>query len=112
MEVNLPLESGTEIDYPENDAVRRRLMTKGERIGEVTHFFGKINVAVLNLSNDLKLGDSVHFLGRNTDFEQEISSMQVDHVEVTEVSAGDDVAVKVTQRVRRGDSVFRITPEA
>lgn len=86
-------------------------MTKGERIGEVTHFFGKISVAVLNLSKDLKVGENVHFLGRNTDFQQEILSMQVDHVEVTEVSAGDDVAVKVTQRVRKGDSVFRLTPE-
>lgn len=86
-------------------------MANGERIGEVTHFFGKICVAVLNLSKNLKIGDSVHFLGRNTDFQQEIHSMQVDHEVVTEVSAGDDVAVKVAQRVRRGDSVFRITPE-
>ena len=87
-------------------------MSNGERIGEVTHFFGKISVAVLNLSKDLKIGDSVHFLGRNTDFQQEISSMQVDHVSVTEVSAGDDVAVKVAQRVRRGDSVFRLSEES
>lgn len=87
-------------------------MASGERIGEVTHFFGKISVAVLNLSNDLKVGDSVHFLGRNTDFQQEIQSMQVEHQEVTEVSAGDDVAVKVSQRVRKGDSVFLLSPEA
>jgi putative protease len=86
-------------------------MANGKRIGEVTHFFGKINVAVLNLSKDLKVGDSIHFLGRNTDFQQEVNSMQVDHEDVTEVSAGDDVAVKVAQRVRRGDSVFLITPE-
>lgn len=86
-------------------------MTNGERIGEVTHFFGKISVAVLNLTKDLKVGDSVHFLGRNTDFQQEIHSMEIDHEPMTEVSAGDDVAVKVSQRVRRGDSVFRITPE-
>lgn len=86
-------------------------MTQGERIGEVTHFFGKISVAVLNLSKDLKVGDSVHFLGRNTDFQQTVLSMQVDHAEVTEVSAGDDVAVKVAQRVRKGDAVFRLTSE-
>jgi selenocysteine-specific translation elongation factor len=86
-------------------------MTSGERIGEVTHFFGKISVAVLNLSKDLKVGDNVHFLGSNTDFQQEIQSMQVEHQDVTEVSAGDDVAVKVTQRVRKGDSVFRLSLE-
>ena len=87
-------------------------MASGERIGEVTHFFGKISVAVLNLSKDLKVGDNVHFLGSNTDFQQVIQSMQVEHQDVTEVSAGDDVAVKVAQRVRKGDSVFRLAPEA
>jgi putative protease len=86
-------------------------MTTGERVGEVTHFFGKINVAVLDLSKDLKIGDPVHFLGHNTDFHQEISSMQIEHEEVTEGQAGTEVAVKVTQRVRRGDAIFRLTPE-
>ncbi len=86
-------------------------MTTGERVGEVTHFFGKINVAVLDLSKDLKIGDAVHFLGHNTDFHQEISSMQVENEVVTEGQAGTEVAVKVTQRVRRGDAVFRLTAE-
>jgi putative protease len=86
-------------------------MANGERIGEVTHFFGKISVAVLNLVKDLKIGDNVHFLGHNTDFQQEIQSMQIDHQVVTDASKGDDVAVKVDQRVRGGDSVFRVTPE-
>lgn len=86
-------------------------MTTEERVGEVTHFFGKIKVAVLDLSRDLKIGDPVHFLGHNTDFHQEINSMQVDNEVVTEGQAGSEVAVKVTQRVRRGDAVFRLTPE-
>jgi len=86
-------------------------MTTGERVGEVTHFFGKINVAVLDLSKDLKIGDAVHFFGHNTDFQQEISSMQVENVVVTEGQAGTEVAVKVSQRVRRGDALFRLTPE-
>jgi putative protease len=83
-------------------------MTNGERIGEVTHYFGKINVAVLRLTSDLKIGDTVHFLGRNTDFPQEIASMQIEHEAVAEAKAGEEVAVKVTQRVRRGDSIFRL----
>jgi translation initiation factor IF-2 len=86
-------------------------MTNGERIGEVTHYFGKISVAVLRLTSDLKIGDTVHFLGRNTDFPQEIASLQIEHEAVGEAKAGEEVAVKVMQRVRRGDSVFRLEEE-
>ena len=86
-------------------------MTNGERIGEVTHYYNKINVAVVKLSQDLKVGDSVHFLGRHTDFQQEITSMQIEHKPLTEVKAGDEVALKVKQRVRRGDTVFKLTEE-
>ncbi|NIS80577.1 MAG: translation elongation factor-like protein [Anaerolineales bacterium] len=86
-------------------------MANGEKIGEVSHYFGKISVAVLKLDKTLKVGDKVHFLGRNTDFPQEITSMQIEHEAITEAKKGDDVAVKVQQRVRRGDSVFRLTDE-
>ena len=86
-------------------------MTNGERIGEVTHYYNKISVAVVKLSQDLKVGDSVHFLGRHTDLQQEITSMQIEHQSVTEVTAGDEVAIKVKQRVHRGDSVFKLTEE-
>jgi hypothetical protein len=87
-------------------------MTNGERIGEVTHYYHKISVAVIKVSQDLKVGEMVHFLGRHTDFQQEIASMQIEHEAVTEVEAGGEVAVKVIQRVRRGDSVFRLLEEA
>ena len=86
-------------------------MTNGERIGEVIHYYGKISVAVLRLSQVLKIGDSVHFLGRHTDFQQEITSMEIEHQAVSEAKVGEEVAVKVEQRVRRGDTVFRITEE-
>ena len=86
-------------------------MTEGERIGKVSHYFDKISVAVLDLERGLKVGERVHFLGRHTDFRQQITSMQIEHEAVEEVKAGQDVAVKVTQRVRRGDSVFRLLPE-
>jgi hypothetical protein len=87
------------------------VMAEGERVGEVTHYFNKISVAVLDLSKDLKLGDMVHFLGRNTDFEQRVGSMQIEHEDIEAAGAGDDVAVKVIDRVRPGDSVFRLTEE-
>jgi len=86
-------------------------MTNGTRIGEVTHFFGKINVAVIKLTGALKIGDNVHFLGRNTDFEQEVASIQIEHESITAAESGNDVAIKIIQRVRRGDSVFLLTSE-
>ena len=87
-------------------------MASGERIGEVTHFFGKINVAVISLSKDLDLGETVHFLGRNTDFKQEVASMQIEHEAVERGEAGEEVALKVKQRVRKGDAVFLLEDEA
>ena len=86
-------------------------MTKGERIGEVIHFYGKIDVAVLRLSNNLKIGDMIHFLGSHTDFQQEITSMQIEHELVAEGKAGEEIAIKVIQRARKGDAIFRIADE-
>ncbi len=84
-------------------------MTIGDRIGEVTHYFNHLNVAVLDLEQDLRLGDLIHFLGANTDFGQEVTSMQIDHQPVTEVATGQAVAIRVHRRVRCGDSVYRVT---
>jgi hypothetical protein len=93
------------------DQERIYAMANGERIGVVTHYFGKISVAVIKLNMDLKTGERVHFLGRHTDFPQEITSMQIEHKTVDEAKAGTEVAVKVQQRVRRGDTVFRLADE-
>jgi putative protease len=84
-------------------------MTDGEQVGEVIHFYGKINVAVLRCEKPLKVGDQIHFLGRHTDFEQEVTSMQVEHQAVEEVASGSEVAIKVKQRTRRGDKIFRLS---
>ncbi|HKZ54575.1 MAG TPA: hypothetical protein VJ123_03775 [Anaerolineales bacterium] len=83
-------------------------MTNGERVGQVIHFFDKIGVAILRLSKDLKIGDHLHFHGAHTDFEETVSSMQVEHQPVEEVKAGGEVALKVTQKAREGDAVYRL----
>ena len=82
-------------------------MSNDERIGEIVHYYNKISVAVVKLIRPLHLGDKIHFLGAHTDFLQEISSMQIEHTAVEEAKAGEEVALKVDRRVRRGDSVFR-----
>jgi hypothetical protein len=86
-------------------------MMTGMRVGEVTHFFGKINVAVVELSKELKVGDKVHFLGSHTDFQQEVTSMQVEHESIMVGAADSEIAIRTTQRVRRGDSVFLLETE-
>ncbi len=80
-------------------------MAEGKHVGKVVHWFGKVSVAVVELESDLKLGDTVHFEGAHTDFEQKIDSMQVEHEPVEQGSAGEEVAIKVKERVRAGDTL-------
>jgi putative protease len=79
-----------------------------QRIGQVTHFYNRISVAVLVLSDAIHLGDTVHIVGRSTDFLQEVSSLQINHQAVSEAWPGQEIALKVEDRVRRGDTVFRV----
>ena len=81
----------------------------GVRIGEVTHFFDKINVAVVALTETIHAGDTVHILGPSTDFQQEVTSLQIEHQPIDEAGPGQEVAVRVQQRVRPHDKVFKIT---
>lgn len=83
----------------------------GVRVGEVTHFFDRINVAVIQLNNTLKIGDNVHFLGHGSDFSQEVTSMQIEHESVQEAKKGQEIAIKVTKPVKKHTSVFLITVE-
>jgi len=83
----------------------------GTQIGTVTHFFDHISVAVLALTDSLRVGDAIHILGHSTDFRQEVTSMQIEHSEVTEAKPGDDVAIKVSQRVHPHDKVFKLIDE-
>jgi selenocysteine-specific translation elongation factor len=81
-----------------------------EVVGTVTHYFGKINVAGLTLTGGIKVGDTLHFKGHTTDFTQVVDSMQVQNADVQEGKAGDEVGLKVQDRVRVGDHVLLVTP--
>lgn len=82
-----------------------------ELVGTITHYFPKPEVGVIKLTAAVKLGDVLHFKGATTDFQQEIKSLQVDHGPVEGAEAGTEVAVKVSERVRGGDEVYRVTPD-
>ncbi|NJC95718.1 MAG: hypothetical protein C3F07_03400 [Anaerolineales bacterium] len=80
-------------------------------IGKVTHYYNHINVAVLKLNENLKLGDRIHILGHTTDFTQRVASLEVEHHTVVWVKPGDDVALKVIEPVREHDIVYRVVEE-
>ena len=83
-----------------------------EKIGIVEHFFSNVNVAAIKIINgQLKIGDTIHVVGTNTDFTQKIDSMQINRNPVMSVKAGDDVGIKVKDRVRENDVVYKVPEE-
>ena len=79
-----------------------------EVIGEVMDFFARPVVAGIDMTGKLKVGDKIHIQGHTTDMELLVESMQVDNVNVTEAKPGDQVGIKVPDRVRRGDTVYKV----
>ncbi len=72
-------------------------------IGVVTHYFPKVNAAVIKLKKPLSVGDRVIIKGSTTQFEQKIESMQIDHVVITKAKKGDEIGLEVNDRVREHD---------
>ena len=77
-------------------------------IGRVTHYFNRLGVAVLELTDELKVGDEVLILGHTTEFTQTVGSMEIEHRTIMAVGPGADVALKVDEPVRKGDVVYRV----
>jgi len=80
-----------------------------EAIGKISDFFARPVVAGIELTATLKVGDKLHITGHTTDLEFTVNSMQIDNVNVNEAKAGDAVGIKVSDRVRRGDIVSKVT---
>jgi selenocysteine-specific translation elongation factor len=78
-------------------------------IGKVSTFFARPVVAGIDLTSTLKAGDTIHIKGHTTDVELTVESMQIDNVDVQQGNAGDSIGVKVPDRVRPGDHVYKIT---
>lgn len=76
-------------------------------VGRITHFFSKIDVAVIELKAALSVGDTIAIKGPTTDFEQNVDSMQIEHKNVQRAEAGQSVGMKVMQRVRETDVVYK-----
>ncbi|MDO8600306.1 MAG: hypothetical protein Q7R73_01635 [bacterium] len=79
-----------------------------ETIGKVIHYYDRAEVAIIKVAQGgFKVGDTLHFKGAHTDYEEAISSMQLDHKPHDAARAGEEVAVKVGQKVREGDAVYK-----
>jgi putative protease len=76
-------------------------------VGRITHYFSKIDVAVIELKAALSVGDTIAVKGPTTDFEQNVDSMQIEHKNVQRAEAGQSIGLKVMQRVRETDVVYK-----
>ncbi|MCK4261487.1 translation elongation factor-like protein [bacterium] len=82
---------------------------KKEEIGKITHYFSHVGAGVIGLSAPLKVGDTIQIKGHTTDFTQKVDSMQIERESVQEGKKGDAVGVKMKDRVRQGDIVYKIS---
>ena len=82
-------------------------MAEEKRIGKVTSYFSKVEVAAIELEGPIKLGDKVHFKGATTDFTQKIDSMQIDRKPVEKAGKGASIGIKIKEKVRDGDIVYK-----
>ena len=79
-----------------------------KQIGEVSLFFSKAGVAAVKLSDSLSIGDKIHIKGHTTDFEQKVSSMQIEGKSIQKAKKDEHVGIKVTERVRPNDKVYLV----
>lgn len=89
--------------------VKASKVKEGKLVGQITHYFSEIGVAVLKITAPIKEGDEIRIIGgENTDFTQSVSSMQINHEKVNSANKGDDVGLKVKEKVREGYKVYRV----
>ena len=81
------------------------------KIGHVTHYFSKVQVAAIELTDgELSVGDTIHIKGHTSDFTQQVTSMQIDRVEVPKATLKQSVGIQVVEHARVGDEVFKVVP--
>lgn len=85
------------------------MLEEGKLIGRVTHYFSNIEVAVVELLSPLSIGETIRIVGGEaTDFEQTVDSMEVDHKKVKKAKKGNEVGLKIKEKVREGYKVYKV----
>jgi putative protease len=81
-------------------------------VGTVTHYFGKPRVAIVDITTgELHVGDEIRITGHSSDFTQKVASMELEHEPVDSATVGQSVGIKVSERAREHDSVYRVTAD-
>jgi translation initiation factor IF-2 len=80
-----------------------------EKVGTIIKFFSKISVAAIKMEGTLNVGDTIHIQGHTTDFTQQVDSMQIENESVDSAGPGADVGIKIEDRVREHDTVYKVT---
>ena len=93
-----------------NHGFRKKNMEQKKSVGRVSHYYTKIGVAVIDLSDSLAVGDKISIQGASTNFTQTVDSMQIEHKDVKQANSGDSIGLKVAERVREGDNVYKLIP--
>ena len=83
------------------------MLKKQKKIGEITHYFNKIKVAVIKLTDKLEAGEEIRIIGGENDFNQKVQSMEVDSKKIKKAKKGDSIGLKVKEKVRQGYKVFK-----
>jgi putative protease len=83
-------------------------MADEKPIGKVFTFFANVGVAGIKIEGELKVGDTIHIKGATTDVTMKVDSMQIDKIPVEEAKAGDEIGIKVPDRVRPHDAVYKV----
>lgn len=82
-------------------------MEELREVGKIAHFFSRINVAVINVTDTISVGDRIFIKGPTTDIEQTINSMEIEHEKVKQATSGQSVGMKVDGYVRENDTVYK-----
>jgi putative protease len=82
-----------------------------KQVGRITHYYSKINVAAVELEDELKVGDTIHIKGHTSDWIQEVGSMQIEHDAVEKAGPGDVVGLRVDGHAREHDIVYKIVED-
>ncbi|MBI4436457.1 MAG: hypothetical protein HY590_03455 [Candidatus Omnitrophica bacterium] len=79
-----------------------------KEVGVITHYFGKVGVGMIQLTDSIKVGDTIHIKGHGYDFTQQVGSMQIDYKNIETAAVGQEVGLKVDQKVHPNDKVYKV----
>ena len=80
-----------------------------KEIGKITHYYNHLGVGIIELSDALQAGETIHIKGHSSDFTQSVDSMQIEHATVSQAKSGDVIGIKLTDKVHPHDKVYKVS---